>query len=179
MAFRNVRELRIHLDTFHFVDRNLRSTSRYFSHFQPTLRSLDLTTFDPKDVIVFVTFFPLLEELSLLFYDAGPEAARERRVNVLDPNLLTPLRGTLRIRDTPPDGRFLVELTKVRVLYHTLEFGGDTLSSGTGILGLVAGCVPTLRVLKFLPNCWLFSFPRFAAPPRRVSSREHTPVHLP
>ena len=36
MAFRNVRELRIHLDTFHFVDRNLRSTSRYFSHFQPT-----------------------------------------------------------------------------------------------------------------------------------------------
>jgi len=75
MAFRNIRELKIRLDTFHFVDRNLRSASRYHSHFQPTLRSLDLTTLDrnPKDAIVLITFFPSLEELSLLFYDADPK----------------------------------------------------------------------------------------------------------
>ena len=160
MAFRNVRELKIRLDTFHFVDCNLRSISRYFSHFKSTLRSLDLTTSDrnPKGVVVFITFFPFLEELSLLFYDAVPGVAQERRAEMFDPNLLTPLRGTLRIRDTPPNGRFIAELTKVRVLYHTLELGGDFLLPGIGIPELVAACALTLRVLKFLHSCWSSSF---------------------
>ena len=155
MAFRNVRELKIRLDTLHFVDRDLRSTSRYFSQFQPTLQSLDLTTFDrnPKDVIVFITFFPFLEELSLSFYNIGSRAARECRVEVLDPNLLTPLRGTLRVHTTPPGGKFLRELTKVQVLYHTLELGGDILLPGTGISELIAACAPTLRIIRFLHEC--------------------------
>ena len=155
MAFRNVRELKICLDTFHFVDRDLRTTSRYFSQFQPTLRSLDLTTFDryPKDTIAFITFFSFLEELSLLFCYVGPGAARGGRMKVLDPNSLTPLRGTLRIRDTSSDDEFIAELTKVRVLYDTLELGGDTLSPGTGISGLFAACAPTLRIIRFLHNC--------------------------
>lgn len=161
MAFRNVRELKIRMDTFHFIDRDLRSTSRYFSHFQPTLRSLDLTTFDrnPKDVIIFITFFPFLEELSLLFYGTGPSAARERQVKVFDPNLLTPLRGTLRIRATPLNGGFLAELTKVQVLYHTLELGGEFLLPGAGISELIAACAPTLRTLSFFHQCRSFSFP--------------------
>ena len=79
-------------------------------------------------------------------------------MKVLDPNLLT-LRGTLRIRDTPRDGERGAESTKIRTLYHTLELGGDILSPGTGVSGLVATCAPTLCVLKPLHNCWSFSFP--------------------
>ena len=159
-AFSKVRELRIRLDTSHFVDRNLTSTSRYFSHFRPTLRSLDLTTFDrnPKDLVAFITFFPFLEELSLLFYDAGPAAAPDRWVGELDPNILAPLRGTLRIHTTPHNPELIMELTKVRILYHTLELGGHILSPGTGMPELLTACAPTLRVLKFLHSCRLFSF---------------------
>ena len=158
-AFRNVRQLVIQLDTFDFVDCNLRSTSRYFSQFQPTLRSLDLTTSarNPKDVIAFITFFPSLEELSLLFYNT--RANLNPRVKALDPNLLTPLRGTLRLHATPLDYRFITELTKVRVLYHTLELGGNALSPGMGISELVVACAPTLRILKFLHYCWSLSSP--------------------
>jgi len=159
MAFSNIREFRIRLDTFNFVDRDLTSTSHYFSHFQPTLRSLDLTTFDwnPKDLILFITFFPFLEDLSLLFYDPGPVTV-DPRVEVLDPNLLAPLRGTLRIRNTPLHGGFVVELTKVQTLYHTLELGGHILSPETKVSELVAACAPALRVLKLSHRCSLFPF---------------------
>jgi len=155
LAFRKIREFQADLDTFHFADRNRASTSRYFSHFQFTLRSLDLMTIDgdPKDVITFITFFPLLEELSLTFYKALPGVTQDLRVGVLDPNLLIPLRGTLRIRATPPDGRFITELAKVRVLYHTLEFGGSALLPGTRVSELIVACAPTLRIIQISHEC--------------------------
>ena len=173
-AFSKVRGLRIHLDTFHFVDRDLTSTSCYFSHFRPTLQSLDLTTFggNPKNLLAFITFFPFLEELSLSFYDAGLTAAPDRRVVVLDPNLLTPLRGTLRILAGPPDIELIVELTKVRILYHTLELGEHLLLPETGMSELVAACAPTLRVLKLLHVCW--SLP-FLVLSRELSCDTHRP----
>jgi len=161
MGFRNIRELRLYLDTSHFVNRDLALASHYFFHFQQVLRSLHLITFagNPKDLVVFLTFFPFLEEVSLSFCDPGPEPVLGSWVKELDSNLLPPLRGTLRVRNAPPDGGFIMELVKVRVLYHTLELGGRSRLPGTGMSELVAACAPTLRILKISPYRWSFSFP--------------------
>jgi len=161
MAFNNVRELKLDLDAFHFVNHDFMLASRYFFHFQPVLRSLHLTTSarNPKDLIVFIAFFPFLEEVSLSFCDPSPEPVLGSWVKELDPNLLTPLQGMLRIPTIPLDSQFIVELAKVRVLYHTLELGGRCMSPGKGVPELVAACAPTLRVLRFPHSCELLSFP--------------------
>ena len=155
MAFSNIRELKFDLDPSHFISRDLTLAFRYFSHFRPVLRSLDLTTTatNPKDLVVFLTFFPFLEDVSISFCDSGPETVPSSRVEEFDPNPLTPLRGALRVRTIPPDSEFIVELAKLPVSYHTLELGGNCMLPSTGIWELVAACAPTLRILKFSHTC--------------------------
>jgi len=156
VAFKNVRDLKLALLATDFVNLDLTLTSRHFTHFQPTLRSLQLTvpTNNPKDLITFIAFFPFLEEVTLEFF--RPFKQVNGKSGELDPSLLNPLRGTLRIYATRSDSGFTQELAKVRVQYHTLELFLDPVSFGTGLQALIAAYAPTLRVLR-LQRCTSFS----------------------
>jgi hypothetical protein len=153
-AFKNIRNLWLSIFGTNFINRDFALTSRCFPHFQPTLRSLKLTvpTNNLKDLIAFIAFFPLLEEVSIFFLQA-PRQMADSQLGELDPNRLNPLRGSLRIYDVTPDSGFTQELAKVRVQYHTLELFLDPASSETGLQALLTACAPTLRVLQLPRPC--------------------------
>jgi hypothetical protein len=157
VAFKNVKVLQLVLFATRFVDPDLTLTSRYFAHFQPTLRSLQLgtPTGNPKDLIAFISFFPFLEDVTLFFFEFVGQMA-DGELGELDPNRLNPLRGTLRTREFGPDSGFIWELAKVRVQYHTLELCLDPASSDVGLQALVAACASTLRVLQLPRHCMPF-----------------------
>ena len=156
MAFQNVRELQTRLFATHFVGRGPTLLSRYFSHFQPTLRRLHLKTClkNPKDLITFIAFFPLLEEVSIDATLPFPHPLPNNNPE-FDPDLLSPLKGSLRLRRFQRENGFMMELAKVRVQYHTLSICGITV--WTGIQELIIACAPTLRVLSIVHEyCELF-----------------------
>jgi len=159
VSFKSVRDLWLWLFPTQFIDTHFTLTSRYFAHFQPTLRCLELTapTKNPKDLIAFVAFFPLLEEVSLKLFDFYTKSSS--KFGELDPHLLNPLRGALWIDDNAPDSGFVQELAMVRVQYHTLELYTNPVSSVTGLQALITACAPNLRVLRMhrstpFSACW-------------------------
>ena len=129
MAFTNVREFRAHLFATHFM-KDPTSLSRYFSHFQSTLRCLDLQTWlgNPKDLITLVAFFPLLEEVSIEMLSPSAPSIRvpDSKSEGFNPELLSPLRGSLLLRELRVEDEFLMGLAKVRVQYHTLSICNGT-----------------------------------------------------
>jgi len=100
VAFKNVRNLGFTPFATHFVNPDLSLTSRYFAHFQPTLRSLELLTptNNPKDLIAFIAFFPFLGQVTFDLCRLVVEV-EDSRFGELDPNQLNPFRGTLRMYD--------------------------------------------------------------------------------
>ena len=157
VAFKNVRELRVRLFATHFV-KDPTLPSRYFSHFQPTLRRLHLKTRleNPKDLIIFIAFFPALEEVSIEVLSPKPPSLPDSKPEGFDPDLLSPLRGSLVLREIRHENNFLMELAKVQVRYHILSI--YDLTVWVGLQELITGCAPTLRVLNLSREaCELFS----------------------
>ena len=158
MAFKNISELKAHLFPTNFVEEGLGLLSRYFSHFQPTLFRLHLRTSvrSPKDVITFIAFFPLLEEASVCVLDMGPPPLPDSKSERFDPNLLSPLKGSMRLSQFWYENSFATELAKVQIQYHTLSICDVTV--WTGFQNLIIACAPTLRVLNIIDGpCELFS----------------------
>jgi len=157
VGFKNVRELQVPLFATHFAREDPTLSSRYFSHFQPTLRCLHLKTLleNPKDLIEFIAFFPLLEEVSIeaIFFSLPslPDSELD------DPGLLSPFRGSLKLSHLQRENAFTIELAKLRVQYHTLSFCDMTV--WTGICELITACAPMLRTLNILrETCEWFTF---------------------
>ena len=154
VAFREVRELRISLFATHYVRHPLTSPARYFTHFQPTLRSLYLETWsqNPWDLITFIAFFPLLEDLTIEIPSAYnlPTLPKSEPVE-REPVAFSPFRGSLRLRQFHQTNLFVLELLNYPVHYHTLAFHEVTI--WTGIRDLIVACAPTLQVLDFFSIC--------------------------
>jgi len=162
IAFNKVRELRISLFATHYVRHPLMSPTRYFAHFQSTLRSLCLETWlkNPWDLVTFIAFFPLLEDPNIQMLDTYdlptlPESEREGS----EPAALSPFQGTLRLRQFHQTNTFVLELLKYQVRYHTLSFRQVT--AWAGIRELIVACAPTLQVLGFfnLGECSFLPLP--------------------
>jgi hypothetical protein len=156
LAFKNVEELQVRLFATHFVREGPTLFSRYFSHFQPTLRRLHLQTSleNSKDLITFIASFPLLEEVSIdsLSLPLLPEIKSEG----FDPDLLSPLKGSLRLCHLRRGDTFATELAKVRIRYHTLSI--HNAMAWMGIQELIIACGPTLRALNIIcEDCKLSS----------------------
>jgi len=154
ISFKEVRELRVSLFATHYVRHPLISPARHFAHFQPTLCSLYLWTWlkNPWDLVAFIAFFPLLEDLTIEVpntYDLPklPESEPEGP----DPVALSPFRGSLRLCQFHQTNTFGLELLKYPVQYHTLTFREVT--AWTGIRELIVACAPTLRVLNLFNLC--------------------------
>jgi len=159
MAFKNVKELQISLFAPHFTREDLTLPSRYFSHFQPTLRCLHLKTLleNPKDLVKFIAFFPLLEEVSIETIFFRLPSLPDGESDWFDPDLLSPFRGSLKLSQFRHENAFATELAKVRVQYHTLSLCDVTV--WTGIRELIIACAPTLRALDILrETCELTTF---------------------
>ena len=150
MAFKNVRELEARLFATHFVEEDFTLLSRYFSHFRPTLRRLHLDTSlkNPKDLITFIAFFPLLEEVSIDKLFLSVPSLPTSKSEGFDPAPLSPLKGSLRLSQFQHENDFAVELSKVRIQYHTLSICNATV--WTGVQELIVACAPTLRVLNIM-----------------------------
>jgi len=150
VTFKNVRDLSIALFGTYFVDpdRDPSLTSRYFAHFQLTLRSLELLTptNNPKGLIASIAFFPSLERVFLEFYKLVE--AEDSRFGELNSNRLNQFRGTLQMYNAGAGGKFILELTILQVQHHTLELSLDPEPSETELQALIAACAPTLRVLQ-------------------------------
>ena len=150
MAFKNIRKLQAPLLATDFV-KDPMSLSRCFSHFQPTLRCLHLNTSleSPKNLITFIAFFPLLEEVSIeTLHLASPTILYPDESRRFDPDLLPPLRGSLLLRWCEYENSFLMELAKVRVQYHTLTISDATVWKG--LQEFITACAPTLQVLNIV-----------------------------
>jgi len=162
-TFKNVRELQVHLFAAHFVQGPL-FLSRYLSHFQPTLRRLHLQTSleNPKDLITFITFFPLLEDVSIETLSLDLPSFPDNRSEGFRPELFPPLGGSLLLRGSRDENNFLMELAKVRIRYHTLSICEPMV--WMGLQELVIACAPTLRVLKITREICEFFPLRFRAP---------------
>lgn len=157
MAFKNVRELQARLSATHFVEGDFTLLSRYFSHFQPTLRRLHLDTSlkNPKDLITLIAFFPQLEEVSIDKLFLNIPSLPDSKSDGFDLNLLSPLKGSLQLSNFRHENDFATELAKVRVQYHTLSICNATV--WTGVRELIVACAPTLRVLNIMREaCELF-----------------------
>ena len=150
VAFKNVRQLIISLFATHYVNHPLASPARYFAHFQPTLRSLRLSTWltNPWDLITFLALFPLLEDVEIEMLDTyGLPPLPESESEGSESTAISPFRGSLRLRRFCHANTFVLELLKSQVQYHTLSFPEMTVWSG--IQELIVACAPTLRVLEF------------------------------
>ena len=150
IAFKKVRNLTISLFATHYVRNPLVSPARYFAHFQPTLRSIYLTTCltNPWDLITFIAFFPLLEDLTIQILDAYDlPALPESEPEGPEPAALSQFRGSLRLFQFRQTNAFVLELLKHRLQYRALSFSDVTI--WTGIQELIVACAPTLQVLRF------------------------------
>ena len=149
IAFKNVRQLEAFLFATHYVRHPLASHAHYFGTFQPTLRSLNLKTCltNPWDLITFIAFFPLLEDITIQVNNPySPSEFPENKREGFEPAALS-FRGSLRLCEFCQANTFVLELVKSRVQYHTLSFRNVT--AWMGIRELIAACAPTLRVLDF------------------------------
>ena len=99
IAFKNVRKLQASISTTPFIRRSYALLTHYFAQFQPTLRCLDLNTplQTPKDVITFIAFFPLLEEVSIEVRLSFPSFLLPKESEDFNPDLLSPLKGRLQL----------------------------------------------------------------------------------
>ena len=152
-AFKNIRELQAHFFATHFIQGAPPKVSRYFSHFRHTLRSLNLGTIlkNPEDLITFIAFFPLLEEVSIerIIVSISLNSLPDKDSKEFNPDILPPFKGSLRLHDFRGEGDFLTELAKVRLQYHTLSISdATTWSVWTGFQEVITVCAPTLRVLN-------------------------------
>lgn len=154
IAFKNVRQLEILLFATHYVRDPLISPARHFGHFQPTLRCLHLRTWllNPRDLIAFLAFFPLLDDATIEAMDPYTlHTLPENEPKGLEPAALSPFRGSLKLCQFCQENAFVLELAKSWVQYHTLSFHNVTV--WTGIQELIVACAPTLRVLRFFSEC--------------------------
>jgi hypothetical protein len=152
-AFKNIRELQAHFYATRFLQEDSPTVSRYFSHFRLTLRCLTLGTIlkNPEDLITFIAFFPLLEEVSIecltVFFSVNslPDCDSKE----FNPDILPPFKGSLRLHQFRGDDDFLTGLAKVRLQYHTLSISdATTWSVWTAFQEVITVCAPTLRVLN-------------------------------
>jgi hypothetical protein len=160
LAFKNVRELQARLFATNYVRGGLALFSRYFSHFQSTLRCLHLETplKNPKDLITFIASFPLLEDVSIEALRDSPilPPLLDNESKGFDPDLLSPLKGSLRLYRLRRSDDFATELARVRVQYHALSICDVT--AWTGVRELIIACAPTLRTLNITrESCKLLS----------------------
>jgi len=163
IAFKKVRALKIPLFATHYVRHPLTSPARYFAHFQSTLRSLCLETWwkNPWDLITFITYFPLLEDLTIQMLSTYPPTLPESVPEGPEPPALSPFQGSLQLRQFYQKNTLVLELLKHQVQYHTLSFRQVT--AWAGIQELIVACTATLRVLDFLNIC------EFSPPPTKAS----------
>ena len=151
MAFKNVSDLRILLYATQFFQEDLALASRYFSNFRQTLRCLHLKTWltNPKDLITFIAFFPLLEEVSIDGHAiSDPLPFPYHMLEGPGPDPCSLFKGSLRLNRFQSKNNFATELVKFQVRYHTLSISNVEVS--TGIQELIMACAPTLRVLNIV-----------------------------
>jgi hypothetical protein len=139
MAFKSVRKLQTCLFATDFVKKGLVLFSRYFPHFQSTLRHLIEA---PRN-------FPIHPPL--------PDSESEG----FDPDLFSPLKGTLRLNRFQYWKHFATELAKVQIQYHPLSICDAMVWKG--IQELTIDCAPTLRTLNITRESCKF-FPPVLGP---------------
>ena len=141
----NVRELGIdNLD----IPTLMPKVQRYFRHFLPTLRSLDLR--DPKgscrQILYFIGLFQHLDDLKLLFKPDPQEGPVDDPTLV--PPFTPPLRGRLAMTSV---GR--VGLLKEMVhLFGGIRFRQMDLLNVAGMQLLLGACAETLETLRLYPT---------------------------